>query len=424
MCLTLSLLACLGPALSSESQVPTSIQGNVTWLDASDPDGDFVPGGSLVSGTTWIDKSSANSADATQSVAINRPTVIPGAWNSRSILRFDGNDYMDVSSTAFGMLNDVAGATLFAVASTTATSGQRVFMISTGGNSRQTRAGVNFYDGFGTSIAGSGDFGAAGRRLDSDPFQRIEGGTAVSGQLEQFAATFDYSAGELSLFVDGALETLATNFQSPGNTSGTNSLNIRVGADSDLSSLHGAFRGDLAEVIVYDRVLSVSERAQIEDYLRSKWFGDSGEAFCAGDGTATPCPCVDGTAGHGCANSAGPGSVLIGSGTPDTGNDTFQLCVTGSVPSTPGLLFQGSAAIAGGNGNPVGNGLLCASPQKRWFVQFADSSGGVVYGPGLLGTDPAATPGATLLYQWWFRDNADSCGGGFNFSNAWSTTWM
>ena len=70
-----------------------------------------------------------------------------------------------------------------------------------------------------------------------------------------------------------------------------------------------------------------------------------------------------------------------------------------------------------------GNGLLCLSSEKRWFVQSADASGAVSYGPGLFSTHPAAIPGATLFYQWWYRDGADLYGGGFNFSNAWAVTW-
>ena len=149
-----------------------------------------------------------------------------------------------------------------------------------------------------------------------------------------------------------------------------------------------------------------------------------GTAFCAGDGTGTPCPCNNGAAGAGCANSASTGAVLTGYGAPDTAGDSFVLTVADSTPGTPGLLFQGTAALGGGAGLQVGNGLFCIGSQRRWSVLVADDTGQASYGPALLGSDPAAVPGATLLYQWWYRDNADPCGGGFNFSNAWSATWQ
>lgn len=108
----------------------------------------------------------------------------------------------------------------------------------------------------------------------------------------------------------------------------------------------------------------------------------AGTPTCCGDGTGLACPCNNGAPGAGCANSASSGAAL------------------------------------------VGNGLLCFGAQKRWSVQVADGSGATSHGPGVFGAHPAAVPGATLLYQWWYRDVADTCGGGFNFSNAWATTWQ
>ena len=43
-----------------------------------------------------------------------------------------------------------------------------------------------------------------------------------------------------------------------------------------------------------------------------------------------------------------------------------------------------------------------------------------------FGTYPnAANLGAPTLYQWWYRDPTSACSGaGFNFTNAWTVTWM
>jgi len=174
---------------------PTSVSGNVVWLDGQDPDGDLIPGGGLSGGTTWVDKSSVNLADASQPLAFRRPSLVPAALNGMSVLRFDGNDHLDLAPASFGMLNGVDGATLLAVVRTDVTSGQRLLMIATT-ESMKTRAGINLFDGFGTSLGGSGDYGAAGRRLDSDGFQRIEGGTVSLGDYELYGAVFDYAAGE------------------------------------------------------------------------------------------------------------------------------------------------------------------------------------------------------------------------------------
>ena len=152
----------------------------------------------------------------------------------------------------------------------------------------------------------------------------------------------------------------------------------------------------------------------------------SGSAFCHGSegSTVSNCPCAASLGLTGCVNSTGKGASLSASGNALVASDSLVLSVSDSVPGGFGLLFQGTTAIAEGAGVPLGNGLLCINTQRRWTPKSANAFGGVSYGPGLLGTDPAAVPGATLFYQWWFRDVLAPCGGGFNFSTAWCETWQ
>ncbi|MGJ8655473.1 MAG: LamG-like jellyroll fold domain-containing protein [Akkermansiaceae bacterium] len=259
------------PLLSS----PTAITGNVLWLDASDPDGDFITGGTFSNDDTWVDKSSLKNANATQAVANIRPTLIADAHCGLSVVEFDGNDYMDVASAAFGMLKNKTGATVFAVARPTEVpsmgGGHRVFMASTGTNSDSTRAGFSFYDSFGTGLSGTGDAGLNGRRLDTDGYQRISGGDASLDRLTHWTGIFNYAHSSLELYADGGLVSSASNFQTDGNTENTDSLNIRLGADASLTQLRGFFKGDLAELIIYDRVLTAPERQKIEQWLDAKW---------------------------------------------------------------------------------------------------------------------------------------------------------
>ncbi len=147
------------------------------------------------------------------------------------------------------------------------------------------------------------------------------------------------------------------------------------------------------------------------------------DAFCFGDSSGATCPCFNfSSAGAGCQNSSGAGAMLESSGFACVGADLLSLHMTGSVVGAPGLLMQGSIAI--GAGAPLGNGLLCLVPQRQWPVRTGDNSGSVTYGPGLLSMDPSVFPGATVLYQWWYRDTANTCGNGFNYSNGLSVTWQ
>ncbi len=388
-------LAPLAPHAFGTCGDPADIPGNVAWFDGSDPDGDGVLGGGFLNGRTWVDRSAMGNANATMNMTNRRPKVIAGAWNNQSIVRFDGNDYMDASSACFSMLNGVQGATFFAVASTTATSSQRLMMVSTGTGSKSTRAGVNMFDAFGTSIGGSGDYGAAGRRLDSDSFQRIEGGTITMGQLEQYCAVYDYSAGDLALYVDGQLATLATNFQTPGSTSPTNSINIRLGADADLAKAKGFFRGDLAELIVYNRVLSSTERAIVEAYLHAKWFAPSlGNSFCS--------PIVP--------NSTGLPGTIRARGSALVSDNDVTVIAEQLPPNEFGyfIVSQWSGFFA----NPGGSqGNLCLSGTIGRYGQAVASSGqnGMVLLPIDLSAMPppvqsSVLPGDTWHFQLWHRD--------------------
>ena len=270
---TLNLLFTLPPSTLLLSD-PRAVPGNVLWLDGSDVDGDFVAGGNFLNNSQWVDKSSERNAHASQTVTSQRPSATTNSLNGLSVVSFDGDDFMDVAPEAFGMLRNTTGATVFAVARPTSNSGargNRVFMASTGTGSAATRAGFNFFDSFGTSIGGAGDAGLAGRRLDADPYQRINGGSVGTTAFSTWTGAFDYAGGNLQLYADGELVTESNGFQMPGNTSDTDSLNIRLGADASLDNLRGFFTGDLAELIVYDRLLLPSEQRLVEAYLNAKW---------------------------------------------------------------------------------------------------------------------------------------------------------
>ena len=142
-----------------------------------------------------------------------------------------------------------------------------------------------------------------------------------------------------------------------------------------------------------------------------------GTAYCFGDGTGATCPCAGfGAPGEGCLTTSGSGALLVGSGNATVGADTFVRSVTGGPANKPGIFFQGNNQI----GNPVGDGILCATGSTvRYGVSPLDANGST------SGTGFGANTGAGLTrnYQYWFRDTGNACGGGFNFTNGWSQLW-
>jgi hypothetical protein len=146
-----------------------------------------------------------------------------------------------------------------------------------------------------------------------------------------------------------------------------------------------------------------------------------GVAYCEGDNSAT-CPCfaIFGL-GVGCQNSSGPGAGLVASGNAQVSSDSFQLDIAGVPGAKPGLVVKGSTQIF----TPVGDGFLCTAAQLRSQVQMTDGFATTTF--TLFQGQPfgaTANLGSNTYYQFWYRDVANPCGGGFNFSKAWCTTWQ
>lgn len=81
----------------------------------------------------------------------------------------------------------------------------------------------------------------------------------------------------------------------------------------------------------------------------------------------------------------------------------------------------------GGDGNPLGRGLLCVGgATRRSQVQvtqgsFSGYTAFLDFRGEPLGSAIAGV-GTPTYYQFWYREPQNGCGE-FNFSNAWGVTW-
>lgn len=155
-----------------------------------------------------------------------------------------------------------------------------------------------------------------------------------------------------------------------------------------------------------------------------------GTAFCAGDGTASACPCANvGATGHGCASSRfASGARLEGSGSAAVTDDTLRLDVE-ALPNSSCLFFQGTTRAAGGAGIVFGDGLRCAAGSVLRLGIRAVSGNARSLGHG-VGTDaPISSTGlvtnaGTRTYQVWYRNSAAFCTAStFNLSNGYEVQW-
>ena len=151
----------------------------------------------------------------------------------------------------------------------------------------------------------------------------------------------------------------------------------------------------------------------------------AGSAYCFGDGSGNICPCGNsGDAGRGCASSSTQGARLVGTGFPSVASDSLVFALDGARAGQPVLLFAGLNAVAGGLGNPFGDGLRCAGGSIRRLGVRIAVGGEAQWGPGLA-TTHGWQAGDVRRMQAWYRDPTSSpCGTGFNLSNGFATSWL
>jgi len=149
-----------------------------------------------------------------------------------------------------------------------------------------------------------------------------------------------------------------------------------------------------------------------------------GTVFCSADGDGTACPCGnDKETGMGCENSTGEGAALSAAGSASVAADDAVLTTVNVPENKLGLVFMGTSWVAGGNGSPFADGLLCVQPNHRFPATSSGSGGALVLSTPVALANGKIQPGLTIRFQAWFRDPTGPCGSGSNTSNGLSISF-
>lgn len=217
---------------------PADIAGLQLWLDAQ-----TLAGADASAVATWADQS-GNSRDATQATGASRPLLKTGILNGKQVVRFDGtDDYLATASFARPV-----DFTLFCVYRFASATNQ----------------------GFGSVIAQNGDGEYQFRRaftVDSFEFDGFPGSIQPTNDQDVWrvmSGTLDGADGEL--FLSGVSQGTAT---SAGALTPSD-LAVIIGARGDLNAAT-FLGGDIAEIVLYNAVLSAGDRQAVEDYLMEKY---------------------------------------------------------------------------------------------------------------------------------------------------------
>lgn len=221
---------------------PTGIPGLKLWLDASDSNTlyDSVENGSVVSAdggvARWEDKT-ANSGHATQLTSSYRPLRKTSVKNSKDSILFDGsNDHMNIASIPIS---------------------QRITSLvvwkpDNNGYAYDTTYSENNVDNRVSLFNNSGLSAYAGNTL-SDSVYPLSGIWNIS--------TVVYDKTSSKTYLNGVLV-------SSGNVGSNNMSSLRIGSQH---SLVNHLNGYIGEILIYDYVMTETDRIMVEGSLRSKW---------------------------------------------------------------------------------------------------------------------------------------------------------
>lgn len=196
----------------------------------------------------WADQS-GNGNDAGQTNGANRPSVVSNSINGEPALRFNGSNHFLTmpSTTDLGIVNN--DYQIFIIAKTASATSSVYFLMGAESNTEQFEIHTN---------------GPKGVRYIPKTSIYIDEGTTgyyTDGNVHLFQVEATDSYGLLR--VDGiGVANISVNSHS------SESGNILLGTRSGGNLW---FNGDIAEVIVYNSVLTLNNRQAVEEYLKVKY---------------------------------------------------------------------------------------------------------------------------------------------------------
>jgi autotransporter-associated beta strand protein len=218
------------------------VAGAALWLDAANPSSHVASGTQL---DAWLDQS-GNGRTAT-AIGTTKPTISSNALvNNADVIRFNGTNQSLAVDLSFLANSDY---TIFALEGRTG-NGNHYFLGTNSASSTNNALHIGYRNNTQYTLA----------QFGNDLNFTVPGYTSQDFRI--WANQFDSSSGH-AIYLDGALAISNTNTAPL-----TGAANGRVGTGNGTQW----FNGDLAEILIFNRSLSATERQQVEAYLSEKWF--------------------------------------------------------------------------------------------------------------------------------------------------------
>lgn len=207
----------------------------------------------------WADQS-GNFNNVSAPAAINRPTT--STQNGKNVLVFNGNNKV-LQNTLTELLRNLDAATIIVAGSCSNTTGSR-HQVNIGTPTLTSRVAVGYRPNNSTKLGAA----SLGRRLNTDPASVEVGQTTLSTSWLNNMAVFNWSGATLTTYVNNVQTDTLNPFQTAGLTPNDGGA-LTIGSNSLLTAAW--FIGNIGEILVYQKELSSTERANINTYLNNRW---------------------------------------------------------------------------------------------------------------------------------------------------------
>lgn len=237
---------------------PTHRPGCVLWL-AADRLAGLADGAAIA---TWPDQSGKGN-NATQATTANKPTYKTGILNGRPVVRFDGGDWLSGGDILDFDYTDKF--TIFVVHKNTAGAGDQSLMGKL--DSASPFQGWELAYTPDTKIAA----GVVSDWTTNNALWLEYNTTLTSNHIVtmRYNGNANPGTGDLDLWRDGVALALSATVKNGLSATSVNAIPFTVGARNNGAA--NKITGDIAEIVIYNRALSDSERQQVERYLSQKY---------------------------------------------------------------------------------------------------------------------------------------------------------
>ena len=367
---------------------PSRIATNL-WLDADDAN-TITLNGSTVS--QWNDKS-GNNRNATQSTDTVQPTLVSSGLNGKNALMFDGSgDVFEVD------LDFLANTSHSAFIVTKTTSYSNIYGAANGGQgSGSLHVGFSSSSSYRTNYWGNSWAQAIGPEF-------------IANQ----ANLLNY------VWIPGSRKEVFANGTSQGSTTNAGNITAMAGGGRIGRSIHSAYGGDIAEIIMITGGISNENKELIEGYLAHKWGIEGNLPNSHTYKNEAPSSAIDVDVELSSANASDPENdtttatwSVISGPAPVTFNNVNALNATATFNEVG--IYTLRLTISDGYSSSFDDVVITVSPPQAAYQTWTESNFTNPFtvtganndpdGDGLMnfmefafGTDPTITDGAHLVY--------------------------